>query len=66
MTAVVGDAQVTAAGGQVLAIPANTPHRLVNSGTTRLRQLDLHASGHFITTWLERDANVDRNAAANR
>jgi hypothetical protein len=25
----------------------------VNSGTTRLRQVDIHASDRFVTEWLE-------------
>lgn len=64
VTAVVSDAQVTATGGQVLVIPANTPHHFINSGTTRLRQVDIHASGHFITTWLEPDFKEDCGSIA--
>ena len=36
--------------GGIVVIPANTPHRFVNSGTTVLRQIDIHASPRFIQT----------------
>ncbi len=40
-------------GGQVVVVPAGVPHKFVNSGTGRLRQVDIHASERFITEWLE-------------
>ncbi len=36
--------------GGIVVIPANTPHRFVNSGDTVLRQIDIHASPKFIQT----------------
>ena len=39
--------------GQVVVVPAGVPHKFVNSGTGRLRQVDIHASGRFVTEWLE-------------
>jgi quercetin dioxygenase-like cupin family protein len=36
--------------GGIVVIPANTPHRFVNSGNTILRQIDIHASPRFIQT----------------
>jgi mannose-6-phosphate isomerase-like protein (cupin superfamily) len=36
--------------GGIVVIPANTPHRFVNSGNTILRQIDVHASRRFIQT----------------
>lgn len=39
--------------GAIVVIPANTPHRFVNSGNTLLRQIDIHASPRFIQTNLE-------------
>ena len=36
--------------GGVVVIPANTPHRFINSGTGVLRQIDIHASPKFIQT----------------
>jgi mannose-6-phosphate isomerase-like protein (cupin superfamily) len=34
----------------IVVIPANTPHRFINSGETILRQIDIHASPRFIQT----------------
>lgn len=42
------DHQVEAGG--ISVVPANTPHRFVNSGETILRQIDVHASPRFIQT----------------
>jgi len=39
--------------GTIAVVPANTPHRFVNSGETVLRQIDIHASPKFIQTNLE-------------
>jgi len=39
--------------GGIVIIPANTPHRFVNSGNTVLRQIDIHASPQFIQTNLQ-------------
>jgi quercetin dioxygenase-like cupin family protein len=36
--------------GGIVVIPANTPHRFVNSGDSLLRQIDVHASPKFIQT----------------
>ncbi|MGG7380176.1 cupin domain-containing protein, partial [Escherichia coli] len=40
--------EVTA--GDIAVVPANTPHRFVNSGDGVLRQIDIHASPQFIQT----------------
>ena len=48
-----GEDVVEARGGQVVVVPAGVPHKFVNSGTGRLRQIDIHASERFITEWLE-------------
>jgi mannose-6-phosphate isomerase-like protein (cupin superfamily) len=34
-------------------VPPNVPHKFVNSGEGRLKQVDIHAHKHFITNWLE-------------
>ena len=39
-----GDEVIEAGGGQVVGVPAGVPHRFVNSGAGRLRQVDIHAS----------------------
>ena len=46
----VGDEEREVKAGGVVVIPANTPHRFVNSGHAILRQIDIHASPKFIQT----------------
>jgi mannose-6-phosphate isomerase-like protein (cupin superfamily) len=46
----VGDETREVKAGDIVVIPANTPHRFVNSGETVMRQIDIHASPHFIQT----------------
>jgi quercetin dioxygenase-like cupin family protein len=46
----VGDETRDVQSGGIVVIPANTPHRFVNSGDTVLRQIDIHASARFIQT----------------
>ncbi len=48
-----GDETIEAHGGQVVIVPGGVPHKFVNSGEDRLRQVDIHASGRFTTEWLE-------------
>jgi len=47
-TITVGDETHEVAAGGIVVIPANTPHRFVNSGDTVLRQIDIHAGLRFI------------------
>ena len=49
-TITVGEETREVKGGDIVVIPANTPHRFVNSGDTVLRQIDVHASPSFIQT----------------
>ena len=46
----VGDDTREVNAGSIVVIPANTPHRFINSGDTILRQIDIHASPRFIQT----------------
>jgi mannose-6-phosphate isomerase-like protein (cupin superfamily) len=48
-----GDEKIEVQGGQVVVVPAGVAHKFVNSGTGQLRQVDIHASDHFVTEWLE-------------
>jgi mannose-6-phosphate isomerase-like protein (cupin superfamily) len=48
-----GDELIEASSGQVVVLPAGVPHKFVNSGAGRLRQIDIHASERFVTEWLE-------------
>jgi quercetin dioxygenase-like cupin family protein len=52
----VGDETHEVSAGGIVVIPANTPHRFINSGDTILRQIDVHASPRFIQTNLESSA----------
>lgn len=49
-TITVGDETREVQAGGIVVIPADTPHRFVNSGNTTLRQIDIHASPRFIQT----------------
>jgi len=49
-TITVGDQTHEVKSGGIVVIPANTPHRFINSGDTVLRQIDIHASPRFIQT----------------
>ena len=49
-TITVGDETREVEAGGIVVIPAETPHRFVNSGDTILRQIDIHASPKFIQT----------------
>jgi len=45
-----GDETLEVNAGGIVVIPANTPHRFVNTGDATLRQIDIHASPRFIQT----------------
>ena len=53
VTFVVGTETLRVTGGNVVIVPAQTPHKFTNSGTTPLRQLSIHPTREIITTWLE-------------
>jgi mannose-6-phosphate isomerase-like protein (cupin superfamily) len=52
-TYTVGSETVEARAGQVLMVQPGVPHKFVNSGDGRLRQIDIHANDRFVTEWLE-------------
>jgi mannose-6-phosphate isomerase-like protein (cupin superfamily) len=52
-TFTVGSVTLKAAAGQIVVVRPGVAHKFVNSGTGRLRQIDIHASPKFITEWLE-------------
>lgn len=39
--------------GQIVVVPAHTPHKFTNAGPAPLESIDIHESGRFITEWLE-------------
>jgi quercetin dioxygenase-like cupin family protein len=49
-TITIGEEEREVKAGGIAVIPANAPHRFVNSGDTILRQIDVHASPRFIQT----------------
>jgi len=49
-TVTIGDETREVEAGAIAIVPANTPHRFVNSGDSVLRQIDIHASPRFIQT----------------
>ena len=42
--------------GQAVIVSAGQPHAFVNSGTTALRQIDVHLNSRFVTEWLDPEA----------
>ena len=52
-TFIVGASMIEIRAGQVVVVPAHTPHKFINSGESPLRQIDIHVSPQFITDWLE-------------
>lgn len=58
-----GSAQFTISGqkvagraGQIIVVPAMTPHRFARTGDGTLELIDIHASDHFSTEWLDDQA----------
>jgi mannose-6-phosphate isomerase-like protein (cupin superfamily) len=56
----VGDQTIEIGRDDIVVIPANVPHAFVCSGPGRLRQVDIHASSHFETVWLEKRGTTDQ------
>ena len=48
-----GPDTIEAVAGQIVIVRAGVPHKFVNSGEGRLRQIDIHSSPRFVTEWLE-------------
>ncbi len=51
-TFTVGTEQLEAHAGQVLVVPANTPHKF-STGPQGYEAVHIHASPRFLTEWLE-------------
>ncbi len=52
-TFTVGPAAIEAHAGQIIIVPADMPHKFVNTGNQQLKQVDIHVNKQFITYWLE-------------
>jgi len=49
----VGEETVEATAGDIVVVPAETPHKFVNSGSAALRQISIHPVARMETEWLE-------------
>ena len=49
----VGDREIVGEAGQILIVPADTPHKFTNLGPGPLETIDIHEKGSFETVWLE-------------
>jgi mannose-6-phosphate isomerase-like protein (cupin superfamily) len=52
-TFIVGTETLEARSGQVIIVAAETPHKFMNRGEQRLKQVDIHVNKEFITDWFE-------------
>ena len=48
--------------GDIVVVPAGTPHRFVNSGDGELRLVSIHGAARFGTEWLEETDGSWRSA----
>jgi mannose-6-phosphate isomerase-like protein (cupin superfamily) len=51
-TFTLGDEQRVVHGGEIVVAEPGIPHRFVNTGDGRLRQVDIHEHPRFDTEWL--------------
>lgn len=49
----VSEHTVEAGSGQIVVVPADTPHKFINPGPDVLETIDIHERGSFVTEWLE-------------
>ena len=49
----VGESTIAVTAGQIVVVPAGTPHKFVNAGTSPLRQISIHPVARMATEWLE-------------
>lgn len=43
--------------GEIVVIPAEQLHAFTNTGEVPLKQIDIHASPHFVTEWIDQERN---------
>ena len=51
-TFTLGDEQRVARAGDFVVAPPGVPHGFTNTGSGRLRSVNIHASPEFVTEWL--------------
>jgi mannose-6-phosphate isomerase-like protein (cupin superfamily) len=49
----IGNTEIEASTGQIIVVPANTPHKFRNRGPGPFSSIDIHENGEFVTEWLE-------------
>jgi mannose-6-phosphate isomerase-like protein (cupin superfamily) len=49
----VGGETIEATAGEIVVVPARTPHKFISCGTGRLRQISIHPVARMVTEWLE-------------
>ncbi|TKT77347.1 cupin domain-containing protein [Aquamicrobium sp. LC103] len=49
----VGDEEIEASAGQIVIVPAHTPHKFKSLGPDLMTSTHIHESGSFDTEWLE-------------
>jgi mannose-6-phosphate isomerase-like protein (cupin superfamily) len=49
----IGSTEVEVSAGQIIVVPANTPHKFKNRGPGPFSSIDIHENGDFSTEWLE-------------
>lgn len=54
-TFTVGSETIEAQAGQIIIVPAETPHKFRNLSNRQLKQVDIHLNKQFITDWLEEE-----------
>jgi mannose-6-phosphate isomerase-like protein (cupin superfamily) len=52
-TYTVGEQTLEVEAPRIVVVPARVPHAFANTGTGRLRQVDIHDSPAIVTEWLE-------------
>jgi quercetin dioxygenase-like cupin family protein len=52
----VGDEVVVSHGGEVVVVPAGTPHGFENTGTEPLKMTSIHPVAEMVTEWVEEEA----------
>jgi len=53
VTFTIGSTTLEVQAGHLVIVPPGLPHKFINSGERRLRQIDIHQSPQIITQWLE-------------
>lgn len=61
-TFVAGGEERRVNAGEIVVVPADTPHRFFNAGRGRLRQVNIHTNRRFVTEWLDERMTTERLA----